>query len=60
VFFAYAGRTLVVKDKPAEFQRTSECAEMAETVRHFKEIYRLIWQEARQRELEGDTDTQTE
>jgi hypothetical protein len=45
-FFAYAGRSLVVKDRMADFQRASEGPDVATVQANFRGAYASIWQEA--------------
>ena len=59
-FFAYAGRSLVVRDNLAAFQLASEQFDQSRIVDGFKTIYLNIWQEARRRESEGELEPFTD
>lgn len=59
-FFAYAGRTLVVKDNLEYFQKAAEIADPAELLIQFKAIYLKIWREAHERYLANEPDPFTD
>lgn len=58
--FAYAGRSLIVRDNLAAFQQAADNLDKEKRIDEFRTIYSNIWREARRREAEGELELQTD